>query len=94
MTHIPFADKTFGAVFVSHVLEHLSTTDDAKHALEELNRVAEKVYIVYPSRNSIGGWLTPGHHLWVWQEGTKTFFKQRGNAASREFSVFEAAGQE
>jgi len=94
VTHIPFADKTFGAVFVSHVLEHLPTTDDAKHALEELNRVAEKVYIVYPSRNSLGGWLTPGHHLWVWQEGTRTFFKQRGRAASREFSVFETASNE
>ena len=94
VTHIPFADKSFGAVFVSHVLEHLPTTDDGTRALAELNRVAEKVYIVYPSRNSIGGWLTPGHHLWVWQEGTKTFFKQRGRAASREFAVFETAGQE
>ena len=94
VTHIPFADKSFGAVFVSHVLEHLPTTDEAKQALEELNRVAEKVYTVYPSRSSIGGWLTPGHHLWVWQEGTKTFFKQRGKAASREFAVFETASNE
>jgi len=93
VTDIPFADKTFGAVFVSHVLEHLPTTDDATKALKELNRVADRVYIVYPSRNSIGGWLTPGHHLWVWQEGTRTFLKQRGGAASREFSVFETAGR-
>ncbi len=93
VTHMPFEDKAFGAVFVSHVLEHLPTTEDAKQALEELNRVADKVFIVYPSRTSIGGWLTPGHHLWVWQEGTKTFLKPRGKPANQEFIVFETTSQ-
>jgi len=88
-THIPFADKTFGAVFMSHVLEHLPTTADARLALEEMQRVADEVHIVYPSRQSIGGWLTPGHQLWVWQEGNKVFLKQRGKTDDKETIVVE-----
>ncbi|MDD5191062.1 MAG: VTT domain-containing protein [Dehalococcoidales bacterium] len=88
-THIPFADKTFGAVFLSHVLEHLPTVEDARQAIEEMKRVADEVYIVYPSRQSIGGWLTPGHHLWVWQDGDKIYLKQRGEIDNRENIVVE-----
>lgn len=80
VTHIPFSNKIFGAVFASHLLEHLPTTVDAKQALGELNRVAEAVYIVYPSRQSIAGWVIPDHHLWVWQRGNMTYVKQRGVA--------------
>jgi len=89
-THIPFADKTFGSVFLSHVLEHLPTVEDAKQAIEEMKRVADEVFIVYPSRQSIGGWLTPGHHLWVWQDGDKIYLKQRGELGNRENIVVEA----
>lgn len=78
VTDIPFADKSFGAAFASHLLEHLPTTSAAKKALGELNRTAEAVFIVAPSRQSVGGWLHPGHHLWVWQRGKITYFKQRG----------------
>ena len=53
VTHIPFMDKTFGAVFASHLLEHLPTTVEASQALAELNRTAEAVFIVSPSRQSI-----------------------------------------
>jgi len=88
-THIPFADKTFGAVFMSHVLEHLPTTAAARQALEEMQRVADEVHLVYPSRLSIGGWLTPGHQLWVWQEGNKVFLKQRGKTDDKETIVVE-----
>ena len=80
ITHIPFADKRFGAVFASHVLEHLPTADDAKRALTELDRIAETVFIAYPSRQSIAGWFVPGHHLWVWRKGKITYVKQRGGA--------------
>ncbi|MFC2051565.1 methyltransferase domain-containing protein [Chloroflexota bacterium] len=83
VTHIPFADKSFGAAFASHLLEHVPNTDDAKKALAELNRVAEAVFIVYPSRQSLAGWLIPDHHLWVWQEGNTTYFKQRGKSESK-----------
>lgn len=84
VTHIPFSDKTFGAVFASHLLEHLPTTSDAKQALDELNRVAEDVFLVYPSRQSIAGWVIADHHLWVWQKGSRTYIKQRGSTGSEE----------
>jgi len=78
VTHIPFSDKSFGAVFASHLLEHLPTTDDAKMALMELNRVADAVFIVYPTRQSLAGWITSGHHLWIWQQDNITYLEQRG----------------
>jgi len=78
VTHIPFSDKSFGAVFASHLLEHLLAIDDAKMALAELNRVADAVFIAYPSRQSIASWILPGHHLWIWQEDNITYLEQRG----------------
>jgi hypothetical protein len=83
VTHIPFADKCFGAAFASHLLEHLPTVDAASQALDELNRVAEAVYIVYPSRQSFSGWLVPDHHLWVWQKDSTTYLRQRGKSSGR-----------
>ena len=88
VTHIPFPDNTFGAAFVSHLLEHLPTTEDVVQALDELNRVAEAVFIVYPSRQSIVGWVIPEHHLWVWQKGDKTCLKQRGASGKEEVSYY------
>ncbi len=80
VTHIPFSDKSFGAAYASHLLEHLSTVDDAKRALDELNRVAETVFIAYPSRQSIAAWVIPDHHLWVWQKCDAIYMKQRGKS--------------
>ena len=95
VTHIPFADKVFGSAFASHLLEHLPTTGDAKKAMNELNRVAEAVFIVYPSRQSIAGWITADHHLWVWQEGNITYFKQRGMAEGSEKNIIiSTAGED
>ena len=88
VTHIPFSDKSFGSAFISHVLEHLPTTNEAKQALSELNRVAEAVFIVCPSRQSFVGWVIRDHHLWVWQKRNKTYLKQRGKlAGKRNISV-------
>ncbi len=93
VTHIPFSDKTFGAVFASHLLEHLPTAIEARQALVELNRTAEAVFIVSPSRQSISGWLHPDHHLWVWQNGNTTYFKQRGKPnIKRKEEYFNANG--
>ncbi len=78
VTHIPFADGVFGAAFASHVLEHLPDTLAARSALAELHRVADAVYIVYPYRQSLGGWITRGHHLWVRQKGATFLLTQRG----------------
>lgn len=80
VTHIPFGDGVFGAAFASHLLEHLPTTDNARLALAELHRVADRVFIVYPSRQSMGGWLHPEHRIWVWQKGEDTYLKQRGKS--------------
>lgn len=84
VTHIPFSDKTFGAAFVSHLLEHMPTTEHAAQALDELNRVAEAVYIVYPSRQSIAAWMIPEHHIWIWQKEDRTYLKQRGASGKQE----------
>ncbi len=83
-THIPFRDGAFGAAFASHLLEHLPTTHEACRALEELHRVAGRVFIVYPSRQSIGGWVVPEHRLWVWQSGDEIYLKQRGESGKLE----------
>jgi len=91
ITHLPFADKAFGAVFFSHVLEHLPTTDDAKRALEEMKRVADTVFIAYPSKQSIAGWIVRDHHLWVWQDNKCTYIQQRGKAVNREKIAIETA---
>lgn len=77
--HIPFRDECFGAVFASHILEHLSTVEDAVAALNELKRVSDTVFVVSPSRQSIAAWLKREHHLWLWQERNVIYIKQRGN---------------
>ncbi len=83
-THIPFADGAFGTAFTSHLLEHLPTIEEARLALDELHRVAAKVFIVYPSRQSIGGWVVPEHRLWVWQKEGDIYLKQRDQSGKLE----------
>jgi len=94
VTHIPFSDKSFGAAFASHLLEHLSTTDEAKQALAELNRTAEAVFIAYPSRQSIVGWVIPDHHLWVWQKGDTTYLKQRDKTGGKSKEEYVKSARE
>ena len=88
VTHIPFADKCFGAVFASHLLEHLPSVEAASQALAELNRVAEEVYLVYPSRQSLAGWAIPDHHLWVWQKNSTTYLRQRGKSTGKRVAEY------
>ena len=64
---LPFSANQFGAVFCSHVLEHMANVQDAAAAWSELNRVADSVFVCVPGKDSIGGWLAPGHHIWVHQ---------------------------
>lgn len=74
---IPYPDGYFGAAYCSHVLEHLSTVEDAQRAMQELLRVADVVFLCYPSRASILGNVWPGHHLWIEVEGNKVYAEQR-----------------
>lgn len=64
---IPYGDGYFGAAFISHVLEHLPTVDDAAAAVDELYRVADAVFIAGPSKQNLYAWIHPDHHLWVRQ---------------------------
>jgi hypothetical protein len=56
-----FADKQFGAAFVSHVLEHVC---EPYAALHELNRVADFVYVTYPWWWRLTTLAVPGH-AWI-----------------------------
>jgi len=92
VTRIPFSDKAFGAVFASHILEHLPSTYYADMALDELSRIAEVVFLAYPSRQSIGAWLHPGHNLWVWQKGDAIYLEQRNNLAGKKGAKYPSVG--
>lgn len=94
VTDIPFSDKSFGAAFASHLLEHLPNIESAEKALSELGRTADEVFLVSPSKQSISGWMHPDHHLWVWQDGSATFLEQRGNKepAKEPFIVIPGSG--
>lgn len=62
---IPFSDGYFGACYCSHVLEHLPTIEDAEKAILEMNRVADRIFVVVPKKTSLVAWLIADHHLWV-----------------------------
>lgn len=83
---IPYPDSYFGAAFCSHVLEHLPTIEDASIALDEMERVAERVFVVSPHKTSIMAWVNPGHHLWVTPSGDGYILEQRGNRTAKEES--------
>ena len=86
VTRMPFMDKSFGAVFASHLLEHLPSVDSALRALDELDRVSERVFLVHPSRQSVGALFHRGHHLWVWQKGDTVYIKSRNGLNGETFT--------
>ncbi|MBA7690665.1 hypothetical protein ES703_99196 [subsurface metagenome] len=59
-----FQSKQFGAAYASHVLEHVEGTEGA---LQELNRVAENVFIVTPFPLWPSAWLCPSHKWVLWK---------------------------
>lgn len=69
---IPFPDKHFGAVFASHVLEHVC---DPHKALAELHRVADRVYIAWPRPWRTISWANPGHAWLMTQKGSEFEFR-------------------
>ena len=76
---IPYPSGYFGAAFASHVVEHLATIEDAKVAFDEMERVADRVFIVSPHKSSVMAWIHPRHHLWVTPSGDGYIIEQRGN---------------
>lgn len=58
---LPFPNKFFASALCLHVLEH---TSDPEHTLKELNRVAERVYVVTPNLLFWRTWLH-GDHKWI-----------------------------
>ncbi len=56
-----FTEKQFGAVYASHVLEHV---EDPDAALNEMYRVAENVFVITPLPIWPWAWLHPDHK-WV-----------------------------
>jgi len=81
---IPYPSGHFGAAYVSHVLEHLPTIEDASRALDELERVADKVFTVSPDKNSLLAWGYPGHYLWINPSGDGYVIEQRRTGTKRE----------
>jgi len=53
-----FKDKQFGAVYASHVVEHV---EDIDAALQELDRVAKNVYVITPFPLWPSVWICPSH---------------------------------
>ena len=78
ITDIPLSDKFAGAAFCSHVLEHLYTIDEAIAGINELCRIADKVFIVVPHKYSLNAWLYDKHHLWITQNDKNIIIEQRG----------------
>lgn len=80
---IPYSDHYFGAALASHILEHLPTIEDACQALDEMHRVADKVFVVSPHKTSIMAWLHPNHHLWIMPSGDGYIIEQRGQRTEK-----------
>ena len=59
-----FRDKQFGAVYASHVLEHVENPDAA---LKELHRVADNVFVITPLPLWPAAWLGSGHRWIFWK---------------------------
>jgi len=80
VTNLPFKDKQFGAVFCSHVLEHIK---NPKKAIKELARVGNYVVILFPTKLSILARIHPGHHgesleyLWKLGDGVIEIWNSR-----------------
>lgn len=62
---LPFPDKSFGAAFCSHLLEHMPTPEACFMAASEMERVADEVFLCVPKKDNLLAWLAPGHRLWV-----------------------------
>jgi SAM-dependent methyltransferase len=67
---LPWPDKYFGAVFASHVLEHLDQPD---LAILEWRRVADKVFLVTPSWWAPHTFLHPAHRWYISSDASEAY---------------------
>jgi len=65
VTSLPFPDKHFGSVLASHVVEHV---EDYGKALAELDRVADRVFVITPEWWDPVTWLY-WDHKWFFPDG-------------------------
>lgn len=65
---LPFADKSFGAVIASHVVEH---TERPAAVLAELERVADRSFIIVPRWWAAHTWAHPGHRWFITDEDAR-----------------------
>lgn len=62
---LPFPSKFFGAIVCSHVIEHVPNPDTLR---KELERVADRAFMVVPSPVFLWTWFWPDHR-WVFIKG-------------------------
>ena len=67
---LPWPDHYFGAAFCSHVLEH---AENPQHALQELKRVSDRVFVVEPWVLFPQTWLNPTHKFLLIRKGKEDF---------------------
>jgi len=66
---LPFNDKSFDVVFISHTLEHVEPKEVIS-ALKEMERVGNKVVIVLPAWWILEFWLIPEHRSQIYKTET------------------------
>jgi hypothetical protein len=75
--NIPLPDKYAGAVFCSHVIEHLPSREDAILALRELVRISDAQFVLVPSKLNIRAWLHADHKLWIYENEGQLIIEER-----------------
>ena len=79
-----FRNKQIGAVYASHVLEHV---EDPDAALQELHRVADNVFVITPLPIFPWTWLHPDHKWIMWDTTRICRLPQIGSTVTNK-SIF------
>lgn len=83
---LPYSDPSFGAATCLHVLEHMRSIADAAKAISELERVAERVFILVPSR-SLRATFPEDHYLWLDWQGNGYLVTDRATGEQQTLTV-------
>jgi hypothetical protein len=75
--NIPLPDHYAGAVFCSHVLEHLPSRYDAILALQELVRISDAQFLLVPSKLNLRAWFHADHKLWIYESQGQLIIDER-----------------